>query len=89
MKLVLVLLVIFGTALAFQQLPNHFENVYAHRPRVYKAVARRGLVKCIKSAKRHWQIEDKSQEAYRHAIDGCKRRYETVVREQEPSRLLI
>lgn len=89
MKLFWLILVILGTVQSFQQLPHHFENVYAHRPRVYKAVGRRGFMKCIKSAKRHWQLQDPSREAYRNAIDECKRRYEDVVRPQEPSRLRI
>lgn len=78
-----------GGLLAFSQLSSYFDKAYAGRPAVLDPIKRRGLMKCIKYAKRRWHIEELNPGAYREAIEGCKVRYKDAVNKQEPERNVV
>lgn len=89
MKLALALLLLLAAAAASQQLKSSFRDVAARRPQVFAPVGRRALLKCLKHAKRLWQVEVESPEQFRAAVSECKRRHRDALRGAEGRKVAI
>ena len=75
MKGILIFFLLMSLFFCAQQIKEHYQDVYAKYPKVFSAVKRRQMMKCIRFAKRTHRTESFNVEAYREALMACREQY--------------